>query len=191
MIQITVNDIPGGKTRCSLRKLLLLLKNSIGFTDTVCCTLKNGTFTDHLFLAENTQQLWLWPESPTQSQHTMSRGTSQGLMYSQDQMSGGGSGWRSSSGNQLKQRNHCNSRKCHPEVNICKSKAFLYPRSRASSTTCSITSNELKGYGENQPKSKKKNEMRRIIKERKQEKLPHPQFYSAVLWSHLLGTWQQ
>lgn len=33
---------------------------------------------------------------------------------------------------------------------------FLYPRSRDSSTTCSITSNELKGYGENQPKSKKK-----------------------------------
>lgn len=55
------------------------------------------------------------------------QGRSQSLMKSQDQMSGGGFGWRSPNMNQLKPGNHCKSRRWHPEVNICKSKAHSIP----------------------------------------------------------------
>lgn len=64
------------------------------------------------------------------------QGTSQSLMCSQNQMSGGECGWRSPKSNHLKQGNHCKSRKYHPDVNVCKSKAHSIPTpcSRASST---------------------------------------------------------
>lgn len=95
------------------------------------------------------------------------QGTSQSLMTSQDQMSGGEFGWRSPNINQLKQGNHCKSRRWHPEVNICKSKAHDIPTPPLQSLRLQHASPPMSWKDKDKPtkiKDKKKTEMRSISK---------------------------